>query len=294
MPATFRFAPSPNGYLHLGHAFSALLNAALACRYGGKLLLRIEDIDEERSRASFISAIIEDLTWLGIPFDPDWQRQSSQIYAYQQALNMLANQGLIYPCFCTRSDLARTHTTAHTPEKDPDGTPLYPGTCREMPESERRHRQDLGLPYALRLAMTKALTLCGTLPISDFDPLSGALTQRRANPQDWGDVILKRKGMSGSYHLSVVVDDARQNVTHIVRGQDLERATDLHVLLQNCLGLTSPCYYHHTLIKDEAGCKLSKSEGAAALRHWREKGATAEDIRRLLMPHSELLCDKVL
>ncbi|SFD56276.1 glutamyl-Q tRNA(Asp) synthetase [Bosea sp. CRIB-10] len=287
-PPVFRFAPSPNGRLHLGHAYSALVNERLAARLRGKLLLRIEDIDLTRCRPEFEQAIHDDLAWLGISFAPQVRRQSLHFPDYRQALGQLEEMGLIYHCFCSRQEVKdavrRCEAEAGTPwPRDPDGAPLYPGTCRALGEAELRRRREAGEPHVLRLAMDRALARVAgeTLSYRLFDE-AGEERDIRVDPARWGDVVLARKDVPTSYHLSVVVDDALQNVSHVVRGKDLEAATDIHVLLQRLLGLAVPRYHFHRLLSDETGQKLAKSRLSRSLADLRADGATPEAIRRQL------------
>ncbi len=284
----FRFAPSPNGYLHLGHALSALLNFDMAQQSGGRLLLRIEDIDQARCRPAFEAAIYQDLAWLGVRWEEPVRRQSAHFDAYGAALDRLAAIGLIYPSFESRAEIARLvadRDRAGPWPRDPDGVALYPGSAKAMPADECRRRLDAGDPFALRLDIAAALALAApreqplTFRETGVGP-SGQAGAVLADPAAWGDVILARKDVPASYHLSVVVDDAHQGVTHVVRGQDLFHATGLHRLLQNLLGLPQPVYHHHRLIRDLDGRKLSKSGYATGLRELRAAGATPADIRR--------------
>jgi glutamyl-Q tRNA(Asp) synthetase len=282
----FRFAPSPNGYLHLGHALSALINHDMAHAATGRFLLRIEDIDATRCRPEFEQAIYEDLAWLGIRWEEPVRRQSEHFSAYAAALAQLDAQGLLYPSFESRAEIARLvaerdHAGTSWP-RDPDGAPLYPGTARDLPAGERKRRIAAGEPYALRLDMQRAVTCAGTLSFVETGAPAGAPTSVAATPDVWGDVVLGRKETPTSYHLSVVVDDALQGITQVVRGQDLYPATGLHRLLQALLGLPTPTYGHHRLILGEDGKKLAKSTGATALRALREHGAHPGDIRRLV------------
>jgi glutamyl-Q tRNA(Asp) synthetase len=285
-PPVFRFAPSPNGYLHLGHAFSALLNFDLARRIGGRFLLRIEDIDATRCRPEFEAAIYEDLAWLGISWETPVRRQSEHFALYREAIEKLAALGLIYPGFESRAEIARlvAQQDAEAPwPRDPDGAPLYPGVAKSLSAEQRRRLIDQGMPYALRLDMMAARARAKNLGWTEQgegpDGERGAVAAR---PEAWGDVILARKETPTSYHLSVVVDDALQGVTEVVRGQDLFWSTSVHRLLQHLLGLPQPRYRHHPLVRDPAGQKLSKSTRATALRELRAEGATAADIRRLV------------
>ena len=280
-----RFAPSPNGYLHLGHAYSALLNYDMARDCGGRLLLRIEDIDRERCRPEFEAAIHEDLRWLGIAWDEPVRRQSEHFADYAAAIAKLEAQGLLYPSFESRSEIAALVAERDAQgrwPRDPDGVPLYPGRARKMPAAERERRR-AGEPFALRLAMDAALAQAGALTWRESGSgpqgQSGSVT---ATPQRWGDVVLARKELPTSYHLSVVIDDALQGVTDVVRGQDLFWATAVHRLLQTLLGLPEPAYHHHRLNLDAEGRKLSKATQATSLRELRASGASAGDIRRMV------------
>jgi glutamyl-Q tRNA(Asp) synthetase len=278
----FRFAPSPNGYLHLGHALSALLNFDMAAAVGGRFLLRIEDIDRARCRPDYEAAIYEDLSWLGVAWETPVRRQSEHFDAYRAARDRLAARGLLYPAFESRAEIARMIAAqgAEAP-RDPDGAPLYPGDARMMSEDERARRTAAGEPYALRLDMQKALHAAGALGWREMDD-AGDLHAIAAQPRAWGDVVLARKEVPTSYHLAVVVDDALQGVTHVVRGQDLFHATSVHRLLQHLLDLPEPVYRHHRLILDADGRKLSKSTKATALHELRAQGYTPADIRRLV------------
>jgi len=280
----FRFAPSPNGYLHLGHALSALRNFDLARAAGGRFLLRIEDIDAARCRPDYEQAIYDDLAWLGITWEQPVRRQSAHFDEYGAALARLDAMGLVYPSFESRGEIARLVAAreTHAPwPRDPDGAPLYPGDARALAPSERRRRMEAGDPYALRLDMAAAIARTGALSWGETGAESEAGSVAAA-PQMWGDVVLARKETPTSYHLAVVVDDARQRVTHVVRGQDLFWSTSVHRVLQALLDLPAPSYHHHRLILDAEGKKLSKSTRATALRALRESGATAADIRRMV------------
>lgn len=284
-PPVFRFAPSPNGYLHLGHAFSALVNLDMARAAGGRLLLRIEDIDQTRCRPEFEQAIYEDLAWLGLTWEEPVRRQSEHLDEYGAMISRLASRGLIYPSFESRAEIARLVAEREVRgqwPRDPDGAPLYPGDARAMPAGERAGRMARGEPYALRLDMPAAMAASGPLTWNETGAGPNGETGRvAAAPQAWGDVVLARKETPTSYHLSVVVDDARQGVTDVVRGQDLFWATSVHRLLQTLFGLPAPRYRHHRLLLED-GRKLSKSTRATALRSLREQGATPGDIRRLV------------
>ena len=274
-PPVFRFAPSPNGYLHLGHALSALLNAELAAKAGGLLLLRIEDIDRARCRPDYEQAIYEDLAWLGVTWEQPVRRQSEHLADYRAALDKLAEQGLVYPSFDSRAEIA-----AQAAGRDPDGAPLYAGAAKALSAAERARRIGAGEPYALRLDMAAALAQAGQLTWDEAGYTVAA--NPAANPGIWGDVVLARKDTPTSYHLSVVVDDALQGVTHVVRGRDLYESTAVHRLLQALLGLPAPAYRHHRLILDAGGRKLSKSTRSTALRELRAGGASPADIRAMI------------
>jgi glutamyl-Q tRNA(Asp) synthetase len=289
MPPVFRFAPSPNGYLHLGHAFSALLNFDLARRSGGRFLLRIEDIDPSRCRPEFEAAIYEDLAWLGIVWEQPVRRQSAYLSDYRAALETLSAERLVFPSFESRAEIVRLVTQREADgvwPRDPDDAPLYPGTAKSLPPGERARLLASGAPYALRLDMAAAVARAGEvirgLSWTELGEGSqGETGQVAADPERWGDIVVARKETPTSYHLSVVVDDALQGVTDVVRGQDLFYATGVHRLLQRLLGLPEPTYRHHRLILD-AGQKLSKSSGSTGLRELRAAGAGPADIRRIV------------
>jgi glutamyl-Q tRNA(Asp) synthetase len=282
----FRFAPSPNGHLHLGHAYSALLNDEMARAADGRLLLRIEDIDTARCRPEYEAAILDDLQWLGIAWQQNVRRQSGHFDDYQDAVGKLEAMGLLYPSFESRREIAalvaERDRQGHWP-RDPDGVPLYPGRARKMPKAERERRRREGEPFALRLAIDAAVARAGVLTWNE----TGCGPQGRsgivaAAPQMWGDVVLARKEAPTSYHLAVTIDDALQGVTDVVRGQDLFWSTGIHRLLQALLGLPEPTYHHHRLILDAGGRKLSKSTLATSLRELRASGATPADVRRMV------------
>jgi glutamyl-Q tRNA(Asp) synthetase len=285
-PPVFRFAPSPNGHLHLGHAFSALLNFERAQETGGRLLLRIEDIDATRCRPEYEAAIYEDLAWLGISWEMPVRRQSEHLADYRAALDRLSALGLVYPAFESRAEIAKLVAAREADgpwPRDPDGAPLYPGDARSLSADERSHLIASGAPYALRLDMQAACRHAARLSWSELgegpDRERGTVPAR---PQAWCDVILARKEIPTSYHLSVVVDDALQGVSEIVRGQDLFHATSVHRLLQVLLGLGEPAYHHHRLICDGEGRKLSKSSRSTGLRDLRAAGVTPAGIRQLV------------
>lgn len=282
----FRFAPSPNGYLHLGHAYSALLNADLAQQAGGRLLLRIEDIDVMRCRPDYEQAIHEDLAWLGIAWEMPVRRQSDHLDAYVAASERLAAMGLLYPSFESRTEIAglveAKEANGRWP-RDPDGAPLYPGSVKSMSANEVAALKQSGAPMALRLDMAAAIKRVGPLTWQEQgDGPDGETGEVAARPEAWGDVILARKEVPTSYHLSVVIDDALQGVTDVVRGQDLFWSTSVHRLLQALLDLLAPVYRHHALLRDETGAKLAKSIASTGLRELRAEGATPADIRRLV------------
>jgi glutamyl-Q tRNA(Asp) synthetase len=291
MPPVFRFAPSPNGYLHLGHAYSALLNFDLARRSGGRFLLRIEDIDSTRCRPEFEAAIYEDLGWLGIAWETPVRRQSEHLASYREAIEKLSAQGLIYPGFESRAEIARlvAQREADGPwPRDPDGAPIYPGAAKSQLPDQRQRLIESGAPFALRLDVAAARARAGAPSwIEQGEGPGGETGTVAARPEAWGDVILARKEIPTSYHLAVVVDDALQGVTDVVRGQDLFWSTSVHRLLQHLLGLPEPVYRHHRLLLDDAGQKLSKSTRATGLRELRSDGASRADVRRLVgLPES--------
>jgi glutamyl-Q tRNA(Asp) synthetase len=280
-PPVFRFAPSPNGFLHLGHALSAILNADLARAAGGRLLLRIEDIDQSRCRPEYEAAIYADLVWLGLAWEQPVRRQSEHFGDYRAALGKLEAMGLVYPSFESRAEIARLAERREQRRRDPDGAPLYHGEAKSMTAAERARRISAGEPYALRLDTEAALARSGSLTWTEIGAgPDGETGTVQANPAAWGDVILARKDTPGSYHLAVVVDDAAQGVTDVVRGQDLLHATSVHRLLQHLLGLPAPRYRHHRLVLDSESRKLAKSTQATGLRDLRSQGATPSDIRK--------------
>ncbi len=279
-----RFAPSPTGPLHLGHAYSALLAYDLVRANGGRFLLRIEDIDQTRARPQWQAQIIDDLTWLGITWDGPVQRQSDRLHIYKSALEELWNRDLIYPCTCRRKDILEALGAPQegvTVDMGPDG-PIYPGTCR----SEVKNTGPLP-DEALRLNMARALEVLQDKPLSFVDfhlpahekivPLTHKDLIRHV-----GDIVLSRRDFPGSYHLSVVLDDAEQGVTHVVRGADLRDATQIHVVLQRLFDLPTPRYHHHRLIRDAAGKRLAKRDDARAIAKYRAEGATPDDIRAMV------------
>ena len=284
----YRFAPSPNGELHLGHAFSALVNHQLARAAGGQFLLRLEDIDKARCTLAYERAIENDLHGLGIGWDETPRRQSEHFGDYQDALDALVDAGLVYPAFMSRGEI-RAFAERHLEETgaswptDPDGAPLYPGLDRALSFADGQARIADGEPHAFRLDMAAALS--GLPPLSFLETGAspdGEAGEIPADPGAWGDVVLARKDVPTSYHLSVVVDDALQGVTHVVRGRDLFPATAVHLVLQALLGLPQPVYHHHDLILGPDGRKLSKSARDTSLGSLRSAGLTAEDIRRMV------------
>jgi glutamyl-Q tRNA(Asp) synthetase len=256
----FRFAPSPNGELHLGHAYSALLNERMAREGGARFLVRVEDIDTLRCTGELTRRMLEDLAWLGLVWEQPVRIQSEHFVCYKVQQKRLLEMGLLYPCFCSRAEVAAESETF-----DPEGQPNYSGACRSLSASEIDQRTAEGKPRAMRIDMKAAATRTG---------ISSACV--------WGDVVMVRKDIGTSYHIAVVTDDHLQGITNVVRGRDLEAATPIHLLLQRLLGLPSPSYHHHDLIGDETGDKLSKSKGAKSLRSLRSEGHRAQDIRRLL------------
>jgi glutamyl-Q tRNA(Asp) synthetase len=280
MPLITRFAPSPTGYLHLGHAYSAVFAYEQARAEGGRFLLRVEDIDPTRCRPEFSQALIEDLRWLGLTWEEPVRRQSEHIEDYAAALAKLRTMGLLYPCFCTRREIeneVRASASApHLALRGPDG-PVYPGTCRNLAPDEQAERLRRDHAANWRLDIAKALEVTGPLYWNDR-----AAGQVKAVPLDFGDVVLARKDVSTSYHLSVTVDDHLQHVTLVTRGKDLFRATDIHRLLQALLGFATPDYYHHELLTDATGRRLAKRDGDVTLRALRMSGRTAAEVRGMV------------
>lgn len=289
--AVFRFAPSPNGELHLGHALSAMTGHDWAKRVGGRFLVRIEDIDQTRTRDHFTQSILDDLGWLGLDWERPELRQSAHFADYAAAAAQLRDLGVVYPCFATRAEIAAAIASAArtgTPERlDPDGAPIYPGLYRGMSDLDIAARRNAGEPAALRLDMKKACAIAARQlagrPLT-FREMAEDGSERivTADPARWGDAVLLRKDTPASYHLAVVVDDARQGVTHVTRGKDLYSATDLQRLLQVLLDLPEPRYHHHRLLLGADGRKLAKSTGAPRLKDLRANGTTPYEIRRRL------------
>ncbi|MXN65073.1 tRNA glutamyl-Q(34) synthetase GluQRS [Stappia sp. GBMRC 2046] len=284
----YRFAPSPNGHLHLGHALSGLLNYEAAREAGGRFLLRIEDIDIIRCTPELTREMLEDLAWLGLSWEEPVRRQSDDFNDYRAALARLDEMGLIYRGYLTRSEI-KAHVAAHEAgardyPRDPDGAPIYPGDEAVLSAEEIKRRKSSNAPFALRLDMEKALARIGK-PLTWREAGSGPNGEHGllvADPASWGDVVLARKDTPTSYHLSVVVDDALQGVTHVMRGQDLFFATAVHRLLQALLDLPEPVYHHHRLILGPDGRKLSKSSRDTSLRELRAAGHTPADIRAMI------------
>jgi glutamyl-Q tRNA(Asp) synthetase len=270
-----RFAPSPTGLLHLGHAHAALAAWRAAREAGGRFLLRIEDIDPTRCRPDFTDAILQDLAWLGLDWDGEVRVQSRHLADYRAVLDALAARGLLYPCFCTRADIAREIAASAAAPHGPDG-PLYPGTCRRLSAGDRAARIAAGEPHALRLDMAAALAAV-VAPL-DFREHG---SPRRCDPARFGDAVLARKDIPASYHLCVTHDDALQGVTLVTRGADLLPATDLHRLLQALMGWPAPDYAHHALLTDATGKRLAKRDRAATLRDLREAGVSPAEARRM-------------
>ncbi len=276
-PVVTRFAPSPSGYLHLGHAYSALFASIAAGPGQGRFLLRIEDIDQGRCKPAFEDAIYEDLAWLGLDWERPVRRQSAHFEEYRQALARLDDKDLLYPCFCTRTDIAAEIERAGRAPHDfagPDG-PLYPGTCRHMPHDQRDSRLAQGDPFALRLNMEKACKSAGPLTWHEADGCS-----HLAAPEIFGDVVLARKDSPSSYHLSVTVDDHLQGVTLVTRGEDLRLATHIHRLLQALLAYNVPDYRFHRMLTDDDGRRYAKRNRSLTLRSLRNDGQTPADVRR--------------
>lgn len=287
-----RFAPSPTGYMHLGHAYAALFAWREARRRQGRFLIRIEDIDRGRCRPAFEQAIFDDLSWLGIDWEGPVLRQSDRLDAYQDALDRLNRAGLLYPCFCTRSDImleikqaaaaphgARAHESSGA--DGPDG-PVYPGTCRRLGCAERRSRLKRGRPHALRLDMAQALAATGAAAAGGLAWEDVAAGPQAADPARFGDVVLARKDTPTSYHLAATLDDDHQGVTLVTRGRDLFQASHVHRLLQALLGLAVPRWHHHALITDANGARLAKRNRAMTLRALRQAGKTPAQVRAMV------------
>lgn len=285
----FRFAPSPNGHLHLGHALSALLNARAAVALRGRLLVRVEDIDQTRCTPELERDMFEDLAWLGLQWEQPAVRQSDCFAFYREALERLQDTGLVYPAYLTRAEIKafvnRQEASGKPWPRDPDGAPLYPGDEAVLSEADLRQRAASDAPFALRLDMKGALERIGASPGWQEAGAEGArlfepAVTVAADAAAWGDVVLARKDTPTSYHLSVVVDDARQGISDVLRGQDLYHATSVHRVLQELLGLPQPVYRHHRLVMGEDGRKLSKSNNDTSLRSLREAGMTHAQLRK--------------
>jgi len=269
--------------LHRGHALSALLNSRAAEATGGRFLLRIEDIDRTRARQEFEAAIFEDLAWLGLSWEEPVLRQSERFEAYRAALEELRRLGLLYPAFLSRAvidtKVADAERVGRAWPRDPDGAPLYPGEERDWSEARRNAEMASGRLYALRLDMARALAAFGDIAWREVDPFGAAPPASiQADPRAWGDVVLARKEVPASYHLAVVVDDAFQEVSDVVRGRDLQPSTSVHRVLQVLLRLPEPRYFHHRLILDESGQKLAKSRGSESIRARRSAGEAPEEV----------------
>ncbi len=288
MTFTTRFAPSPTGPLHLGHAYSAILASDMAASEGGTFLLRIEDIDQSRARPQWEEQIYADLDWLSLSWPTPVLRQSERIQIYEQALDTLWSKGLLYPCTCNRKDIATASSAPQegAPLHGPDGI-IYPGTCRHKASRNSEERpKDTPLRLDMAMAAQSALSQetasfleLGTGPNRETGRISFTKTELETTI---GDVVLSRRGMGTSYHLSVVLDDAAQGITRVIRGQDLFEATRIHVLLQTLLGLPTPEYLHHRLIRDPNGKRLAKRDDARAIAKYRTEGATPQDIRTMV------------
>ena len=274
-----RFAPSPTGHLHLGHAYSALFAEQYAHNQGGRFLLRIEDIDPERCKKEYETQILEDLKWLGLNWETPVRRQSEHMNAYRSALTTLENMDLLYPCFCSRKnirdEIAAAGYAPHNIPHGPEG-PLYPRTCSRLSQEERQERMASGIPFALRLKTESAIHQTG--PLTWHDHLTG---DQQATPEKFGDPVLARKDIPTSYHLSVTVDDHIQAISCVTRGQDLYSATHIHRLLQALLGLDTPTYHHHPLLADEKGQRYAKRDNALTLHSLRDEGHSAAAVRKM-------------
>jgi glutamyl-Q tRNA(Asp) synthetase len=275
MSITTRFAPSPTGHLHLGHARAALIAWHRARRANGRFLLRIEDIDPGRCRPEYFSAIVEDLDWLGIHWDGDIRRQSAHLPEYRAVLDHLASRDLIYPCFCTRAAIKREISASAGAPHAPDGSPVYPGTCRNLPPDQRAERIHNNAPHAWRLNMTQAIAA-----VPDRLSFTEHGLETSCQPQAFGDIVLARSDAPASYHLCVTHDDAAQGITLVTRGTDLLAATHLHRLIQALMGWPAPAYEHHSLLTDTTGRRLAKRDKALTLREMRDQRMRPEDVRK--------------
>jgi glutamyl-Q tRNA(Asp) synthetase len=277
MSIVTRFAPSPTGFLHLGHAHAALFAWRRARQAGGRFVLRIEDIDPGRCRPDFTAAILEDLSWIGLDWDGPVRVQSRHLPEYRTALSALAARDLVYPCFCTRADIAREVAQSASAPHAPDGSSLYPGSCRALSQAGREARIAAGVPHALRLDMGRALAAAG----QGLEYHEAGEDWVACDPARFGDAVLARKDAPASYHLCVTHDDALQGVTLVTRGEDLKAATDLHRLIQALMGWPCPAYQHHVLLTDPAGKRLAKRDGAAAVRALRAAGRSPAEVRAM-------------
>lgn len=277
MSIVTRFAPSPTGYLHLGHAYAALFAWHAARSRGGRFLLRIEDIDQTRCRPAFMHAILEDLAWLGIDVDGPVRVQSEHMSDYRTALDRLADRGLTYPCFCSRTDIAREVAASVSAPHAPDGSLIYPGTCRTLPAPAAAERMAGGERYVIRLDVTRAVAQLRE-PLSFQEERQGRIP---CDPAAFGDVVLARKDTPVSYHLCVTHDDALQGVTLVTRGADLRPATDIHRLLQVLMGWPEPHYAHHRLLTDASGRRFAKRDGSLSLRELRASGRDPVEVIRM-------------
>jgi glutamyl-Q tRNA(Asp) synthetase len=280
MSIVTRFAPSPTGYLHLGHAFSALFAWRRAREAGGRFLLRLEDIDPARCRPEFAAAMQDDLAWLGLDWDGDVRIQSQHLPDYRATLNTLSARNLLYPCFCTRADIQREIQRSTAAPHAPDGSPRYPGTCRRLSPDERAARIATGERYALRLDTARAMASISQ-PLTFDEAGEGTII---CQPEQFGDVVLARKDAPASYHLCVTRDDAEQGITLVTRGEDLKSATDIHRLLQSLMGWPIPAYAHHPLLTDSTGRRLAKRDQATTLRDLRAQGRSPAEVQTLAQP----------
>lgn len=273
-----RFAPSPTGRLHLGHALAAKVAHSMAREAGGEFLLRHEDIDGPRVREEFYQGIEEDLRWLGLEWDGEPLRQTRRIRAYDAALDSLRNRNLVYPCFCTRREIQEEWARIGAAPQGPEA-PVYPGTCRNLKPEARQEKIQSGMPYAWRLDSKKAAALTGLLTFRDL-----RFGEMSVNPLLLGDVVLARKDIGTAYHLAVVVDDAFQEITHVTRGEDLLGSTHVHRLLQVLLGVPEPLYLHHELVVDENGSRLAKRNDSLSIATLRERGVTPAEVLSMIQP----------
>ncbi len=279
-----RFAPSPNGWLHLGHAYSALIGARAAQAAGGQFLLRLEDIDIGRARPHFVEGIYQDLGWLGLSWPTPVMVQSERFEIYAAALKTLREQELVYPCWATRRDIAEAISDKPNWPRDPDGAPVYPGLYRDLPAHQRKSLMWEGGSYAWRLDMKKALQIAAQKSVAPLSYIEEGQGTVLATPEAFGDIILARKDTPTSYHLAVVIDDAAQGVSQVTRGQDLAPATSVHRLLQVLLDLPAPIYHHHALVRDTSGRRLSKQASDTGFREFRQQGMSVDDVLALLPP----------